>query len=206
MPKKLLIVFAKNKLFGLVKTRLAATIGPEAAFKVYEKLFQLTENESQKVKGVDLHVYFSHDIDADAWNNHPKFVQEGEDLGERMANAFKVGFAEGYSEIIGIGADLPDLTAELLESAFEAIENHDFVFGPAEDGGYYLVGLKGEKSLYVFEDKPWSTAELLKLTLQEIERKRNNVHLLEELNDIDTFEDLEKSNLRIDVNAIRSGN
>lgn len=195
MPEKLLLVFAKNKLFGVVKTRLAQSIGPEAAFNVYEKLFQITESETQKFSDVDKHIYFSHEIDEEAWGNAPKFVQEGKDLGARMLTAFKAGFKAGYSKIIGIGADLPDLTAELLENAFEELEKHDFVFGPAEDGGYYLVGLNGDKGLYVFENKPWSTAELLKLTIPEIESNGHSLSLLEELNDIDTLEDLEKSSL-----------
>jgi len=195
MPEKLLIVFAKNKLFGLVKTRLADSIGPEAAYKVYEQLFQITESETQKMSDVDKQIYFSHEIDEEAWGNTPKFVQEGNDLGARMSTAFKAGFNAGYSQIIGIGADLPDLTADLLINAFEELENHDFVFGPAEDGGYYLVGLNGDKGLYVFENKPWSTAALLKLTREEIETNHHSVSLLEELNDIDTLEDLEKSSL-----------
>ncbi len=195
MPEKLLIVFAKNKLFGVVKTRLANSIGPDAAFKVYEKLFQITESETQKFSEVDKQIYFSHEIDESAWGEVPKYIQEGKDLGTRMSNAFKAGFKAGYSQIIGIGADLPDLTAELLENAFEEIENHDFVFGPAVDGGYYLVGLNGDKGLYVFENKPWSTAELLKLTKAEIETNGHSLSLLEELNDIDTLEDLEKSSL-----------
>lgn len=203
MPEKLLLVFAKNKLFGLVKTRLAKSIGPEAAYKIYEQLFHLTELETQQVSGVDIQVYFSHEIDESAWGEVPKYVQEGKDLGARMSNAFKAGFKAGYTQIIGVGADLPDLTAERIENAFRELDTHDFVFGPAEDGGYYLVGLNGDKGLYVFENKPWSTADLLKLTKAEIETKKHKLVLLEELNDIDTIEDLEKSSLRIDMNLIR---
>lgn len=195
MPDKLLLVFAKNKLFGLVKTRLAKSIGPEAAFKVYEQLFHLTEIESKRVSGADIQVYFSHEIDESAWGNVPKYIQEGKDLGTRMSNAFKAGFKAGYSQIIGIGADLPDLTAERIQNAFNELENHDFVFGPAEDGGYYLVGLNGDNGLYVFENKPWSTPELLKLTKEEIETNGHHFSLLEVLNDIDTLEDFEKSSL-----------
>ena len=203
MPDKLLLVFAKNKLFGLVKTRLAKSIGPEAAYKVYEQLFHLTETETQRVKGVAIQIYFSHEIDESAWGEIPKYVQEGKDLGARMSNAFKAGFKAGYTQIIGVGADLPDLTSERIENAFVELENHDFVFGPAEDGGYYLVGLNGDKGLYVFENKPWSTSELLKLTKEEIETNKHKLTLLEELNDIDTIEDLEQSSLSIDVTLIR---
>ena len=152
---------------------------------------------------MDIQVYFSHEIDESAWGEVPKYVQEGKDLGSRMSNAFKTGFKAGYTQIIGVGADLPDLTAERIENAFRELDTHDFVFGPAEDGGYYLVGLNGDKGLYVFENKPWSTADLLKLTKAEIETKKHKLVLLEELNDIDTIEDLEKSSLRIDMNLIR---
>ncbi len=206
MPKKLLLVFAKNKLFGLVKTRLAQSIGNEAAFKVYEQLFHLTETETQHVKGIDVHVYFSHEIDESSWGNTPKFVQQGQDLGARMSTAFKEGFKAGYTQIVGIGADLPDLTSKRIEAAFEELECNDFVFGPAADGGYYLIGLNGDKGLYVFEDKPWSTAELLNLTVAEIEANNHSLFLLEELNDIDTLEDLEKSSLSIDRSFIPKAN
>ena len=193
MEKNLLIVFAKNKLYGKVKTRLAKTIGEDAAFKVYERLYHITEKESISVSNADVQVHYSHHIDAEAWLNHPKHIQKGETLGQRMKNAFDGGFKQGYTHIIGIGADLPEITAEIIDKAFEQLRSNDFVFGPAEDGGYYLVGMSNPAGMHVFENKPWSTPELMKLTEAEIHSKGKELCKLDMLNDIDTIDDLERS-------------
>ncbi len=195
MLKNLLIVFAKNKLFGKVKTRLAKTIGDDVAFEVYEALYHITERESCAVSNADIHVHYSHFIDEEAWLNCPKHVQVGETLGDRMKTAFETGYQLGYTNIIGIGADLPDIRHELIEKGFEALNDSDFVFGPAEDGGYYMVGMSKEEGKYIFENKPWSTTELLSITKAEISEKGDSIHLFETLNDIDTIEDLEKSTI-----------
>lgn len=202
MQKKLLIVFAKNIILGKVKTRLAKTVGDSAAFMVYKTLVEITEKESVAVRDASLRVYFSDVIIHTKWPNCEKFVQEGETLGDRMKNAFERGFKDGYTHIIGIGADLPEISAERIENAFDVLERNDFVFGPAEDGGYYLVGLNGEQGLYIFDDKPWSTAELLEITQEQIEAKNQSVGLLEMLNDIDTIEDLAKSSIHKNFEAI----
>lgn len=193
MQKNLLIVFAKNKLFGKVKTRLAKTIGEESAYEVYEALYHITEQESCAVSTADVEVHYSHFIDAETWVDCRKFVQVGESLGERMKHAFTEGFKQGYQTIIGIGADLPEIQHELIEEAFRKLESSDFTFGPAEDGGYYLVGMSNASGRYIFDDKPWSTKELLKITKAEIVSKKQSITFLETLNDIDTVEDLEKS-------------
>lgn len=195
MNKNLLIVFAKNKLYGKVKTRLAKTIGDQSAYEVYARLFEITETESCKVSNADVTVYYSHSIDADSWVGYQKFVQEGETLGDRLLNAFEAGFKKGYERIIGIGADLAEINAGTIENAFVELENNDFVIGPAEDGGYYLIGVGGEKGNYIFKDKPWSTESLLDITKNEIESKGDQLRLLHTLNDIDTIEDLEKSTI-----------
>jgi len=195
MNKNLLIVFAKNKLYGKVKTRLAKTIGDEGAFKVYAHLYKITEKESCGVENAIVRVYYSHENDETSWLGKEHFVQEGETLGERMGNAFKKGFDDGFENIIGIGADLAEIKTDIIEDAFVRLENNDFVFGPAEDGGYYLVGISGEKGMYVFEDKPWSTPELFELTKKEILERKDTINTIQMLNDIDTIEDLKKSSI-----------
>ena len=195
MQKNLVIVFAKNKMEGKVKTRLAAAIGNRAALEIYEYLFHLTERETEKIATADIHVYFTHFLDETVWSGVNKFIQEGENLGERMKRAFDNGFKEGYERIIGIGADLPDLTVAIIEKAFEGLDESDFVFGPAQDGGYYLVGMNSADGLYVFENKPWSTKNLLSITLSEIKAKNRTIESLLMLNDIDTIEDLKDSSI-----------
>lgn len=195
MEKNLLIVFAKNKLFGKVKTRLAKTIGDQAAFEVYNRLFEITETESSAVRNAVVEVHYSHHLDNDSWKNFNRFVQEGENLGDRMKNAFEKGFERGYENVIGIGADLPEITSGIIEDAFSKLLDNDFVFGPAEDGGYYLVGVKKSKGLYVFENKPWSTPSLLDITKKQIQEKKETFYTLKALNDIDTIDDLKASSI-----------
>lgn len=191
MSKNLLIVFVKNIILGKVKTRLAKTIGDVGAFNIYYHLYSITEKESGKMN-CDRHIYFSDVIIPSGWDGGKKFVQEGDDLGERMKNAFQHGFDQGYNKIVLIGSDLPNITKEIIDSGFDALSEHSIVFGPAHDGGYYLIGMS-EMNTTVFENKPWSQSALLDVTLQELSEQQVSISLLESLNDIDTFEDLIQS-------------
>ncbi|SFC83872.1 TIGR04282 family arsenosugar biosynthesis glycosyltransferase [Algibacter pectinivorans] len=188
MNKELVIVFVKNIKLGKVKTRLAKTIGNQGAFDVYTELVGVTEKATQKLKA-NKRIYFSESIVENQWNSHQKFVQEGADLGERMKNAFIKGFKDGYNRIVLIGSDLPDITANHINKGLEALTQHDIVFGPAEDGGYYLVGLSKAHN-FIFNNKPWSQTHLLQETLNEIKEKQVTFTTLDTLNDIDNFEDL----------------
>ena len=189
MPKNLLIIFVKNIKLGKVKTRLAKTVGDDNAFKVYKALVEVTEKATSNLK-VDKRIYFSDAIIDEKWPNDNKAVQIGNDLGERMSNAFQNGFADGYDNIVLIGSDLPNISRDIINHGFETLKNNDVVFGPAEDGGYYLVGFSKFHNC-VFENKAWSTSNLLEETLSDLEQKKIEVSLIETLNDIDTFEDLQ---------------
>ena len=188
MSKNLVIVFVKNIILGKVKTRLAKTIGDIGAFNIYSELVQITENATTAIN-VHKHIYFSDVIISSIWKGDEKFVQDGKDLGIRMQNAFKDGFKSGYENIILIGSDLPNITKEVIESGFENLLNKDVVFGPAEDGGYYLIGLS-KINASIFDNKPWSQSKLLEVTLSQLKEQQQSVGLIETLNDIDTFEDL----------------
>lgn len=191
MNENLVIVFVKNITLGKVKTRLAKTIGNQAAFEVYTQLVGVTEEATTKLKA-DKHIYFSNSIVEHQWKSETKFVQEGLGLGERMKNAFKKGFKDGYKKIVLIGSDLPDITAKDIHQGLDSLKKNDIVFGPAEDGGYYLIGLS-KMNEAVFDNKPWSAPNLLKETLLELKTTSHTVSLLRILNDIDTFEDLKIS-------------
>lgn len=193
--KKLLIIFVKNPELGKVKTRLASSIGDEEALKVYRKLLSITEKAAAQLNSIDVRVYFTSSIDKSLFKESSYYLQSDGDLGEKMMNSFNVGFEDGYNQIVGIGSDLPDLSSSILEEAFEVLNLQDTVFGPAKDGGYYLLGMK-QLHRCIFENKPWSTEQLLNLTLKELEAQNISSHLLQELNDIDTIEDLEQSSLR----------
>jgi len=190
MTKNCILIFTRNPELGKVKTRLAKTIGDEKALKIYQFLLKKTLEVAQKVIS-DKAVFYSEKItENDNWNPEifQKYLQVEGDLGVKMQHAFKQSFEKGYEKVAIIGSDLFDLTPEIIQEAFHALETHEVVIGPAKDGGYYLLGMK---KLYqsVFENKNWGTATVLKETLEDLTNKK--VFLLEELNDVDVFEDIE---------------
>lgn len=188
MNKELVIVFVKNIKLGKVKTRLAATIGNQGAFDVYTQLVDVTEKAIKNIKA-DKRIYFSEAVVENTWKNNVKAVQQGGSLGDRMSHAFKQGFEDGYDRIVLIGSDLPDITESQINAGLQALKSNEVVFGPAEDGGYYLVGFSKFHD-FVFQNKPWSQDNLLEETLNELKENRVSFSTLETLNDIDTFEDL----------------
>jgi rSAM/selenodomain-associated transferase 1 len=149
----------------------------------------------------DISVYFSQNVVSELWSNTSKHVQLGDNLGDRMLNAFRDGFNLGYDKIVLIGSDLPDLNEQLIKRAISYLDHNEVVFGPADDGGYYLIGMNTLISS-IFEDKPWSQPNLLKVSIEELDELNRSVATLKNLNDIDTFEDLidstfYKSNLKL---------
>jgi len=188
MTDALVIVFVKNIKLGTVKTRLAKTIGDYGAFEVYTELVKITEKATSELK-VDKRIYFSNALVDSQWQDNFKAIQNGVDLGERMLNAFKDGFKDGYKRIVLIGSDLPDISSKHIENGLKKLNDNKVVFGPAEDGGYYLIGLS-ELETCVFENKPWSQSDLLEVTLNELHQKGIKPGILDTLNDIDTYEDL----------------
>ena len=192
--KRLLIVFVKNAVHGTAKTRLAKTIGKDAAFEVYKHLMHVTEHATIGLKNCDVHIYFSSEKDPTRWTNNTQFVQQGNDLGERMSDAFRRSFELDYEKIVGVGSDLPDLTSDIIDKGLAELDSNDAVFGPAEDGGYYLIGMRSMLEC-IFENKPWSTEGLLDVTLAELKSKGHSVGIIETLDDVDTEEDLMRSSL-----------
>lgn len=186
----LLMTFTRNPELGKVKTRLAKGIGEKAALEVYIKLLEHTKNVLQKIN-TDKCVWYSVSVrQNDIWpdDSYQKKAQFGDDLGERMHNAFKDAFQQHYEKVIIIGSDLYDLQSKHIEEAITALDTYDIVIGPAQDGGYYLLGMKTlhEKA---FAPKNWGTETVLADTLQDLDTQ--TIHLLETLNDIDHAEDLE---------------
>tara|TARA_R110000744_G_scaffold140258_2_gene251470 strand:+ start:999 stop:1541 length:543 start_codon:yes stop_codon:yes gene_type:complete len=168
---------------------LAATVGDEIALDIYKFLLNHTKNLTQGLN-IGKWVYYSDDIwENDIWDKfvYEKKIQSGNDLGERMSNAFIDGFNAGYEKIIIIGSDMYDLNENDLLEAFHFLSQHDYVIGPAIDGGYYLLGMK-VLSPALFKDKTWGSDTVLEDTLQDLKNK--NYSLLAPKNDIDYYEDI----------------
>ena len=184
----LLIIFVKNPELGKVKTRIAATLGEEKALAIYHYLLTYTHDIALKTKGCDRAVFYSDYIDhEDKWENgkFKKYLQKGTDLGEKMKNAFIQAFELGYKNICIIGSDNLEVNSSIIEEAFHNLTNNNAVIGPANDGGYYLLGLN-KLIEEVFSNKEWSTSSVFTETIADLKRLHTPFHTLKHLNDIDT--------------------
>ena len=192
--KNALIIFVRKPELGKVKTRLAADIGDENAMKVYNDLLTHT---CVITKGLplDKYAFYSEKVTGeDLWNKNGFYrkIQNGNNLGEKMENAFKVLFNESYEKLIIIGSDCFELDASLISKAFEQLDNYDVVIGPANDGGYYLLGMK-KIHPFLFRNKKWSTDSVFSDTLQDIKEHTLSCFRLPVLTDVDTEEDYIKT-------------
>lgn len=188
---ELLIIFYKNPQLGKVKTRLAATVGEAKAFSIYLLLSEHTRiiTESLPVKKA---IFYSDYIDnEDSWPNelYEKYLQCGDNLGEKMENAFAAGFKGGYKSICIIGTDCLELTSNIVHNAFRKLLTNDVVIGPAKDGGYYLLGMNYLQHA-LFRNKKWSSTTVLSETLNDLKMLGLNFQQLEPLSDVDEEKDL----------------
>ncbi len=186
-----LIIFVKNPELGKVKTRLAKTIGDEKALYIYKLLLEQTFQVTLPVMA-EKKLYYSEFVqNMDQFNDlvYEKHIQSGDGLGSKMYHAIKHSFAEWADKVVLIGSDCFELNSGIIEEAFKALEESDYVLGPAKDGGYYLIGMK-ELNLEVFQNKEWSTENVFLDTLLDIKNQGKSHYLLPTLSDVDVEEDL----------------
>lgn len=185
-----LVLFSKYPVPGEVKTRLIPALGAAGAATLHGQLAKHCFNvisATAKMGGATCEVRYSGAEESAfrEWLEHDgRYLPQSEgDLGDRLQQA-----AEPLPYIF-FGADTPDLNAEIIHRAIAALDTHDVVIGPAEDGGYYLVGAKRELP-GLFENMPWSTADLLDQTLEYLNQIGISPGLLPTLRDCDRPEDL----------------
>jgi len=196
LPTPHLLVFAREPVLGRVKTRLAAGIGAEAALAVYRELLALTAaavaaaQVPATVWLAEAPAAFDPGQARPEWPGLPWRVQPAAGaLGARMAQAFGEAFAAGAGRVVIIGTDCPGLSADLLRQAFDQLLSHELVVGPADDGGYYLLGMN-KLHTELFADKAWSTATVLPDTLADAARLGLRMAHLPTLHDVDSAQDL----------------
>lgn len=193
-----LIIFVRNPELGKVKTRLASTIGQEKALAVYRQLLAHTHQISVPLSCRKF-VYYADDIaEYDLWND-PGFTkrqQFGNDLGERMSNAFKELFDQGFTQVLIIGSDCYQLQTEILQEAIHFLAIKEVLLGPTFDGGYYLLG-SNRFIPELFTNKTWSTDQVMFQTLQDLHQLELSCHLLPKLHDVDVAADLKVNNITI---------
>lgn len=188
--KNALIIFARNPIEGKVKTRLAATLGNEKALRIYVDLLKHTSTVA-KATTCDRFVFYADGISKDdCWDNNAffKHEQEGDELGARMLNAFKIVFGLGYESVLIIGTDCFELTSDIIHQAMNALQQHAVVIGPSFDGGYYLLGMN-QLHTPLFIGKEWSTDRVYASTINDLQNKNITYHQLPTLSDIDTAAD-----------------
>jgi uncharacterized protein len=189
-----LIIFLKAPRPGLVKTRLAQALGPEAAARIYQQLAAMLMKSLNELEPVELR--FAPD---DAFPEIRPWLRPGwtalpqgeGDLGKRLLRAFEEAFERGSRRVVVIGSDCPGITPEDIHHAWTALLRNELVLGPACDGGYWLIGLN-RLLPELFEGISWSTAGVLGQTESRAHTAGASWIRLRELSDIDTVEDWEE--------------
>lgn len=198
-----LVIMAKAPIPGMVKTRLLSSMGVKEAADFYECLLKDTFEMAKRVRDVDRYIAYYPEGGGDYFNKTEMFIpllQRGSDLGERLINVFTLLFSKGYLRVVVIGSDSPTLPQGYIEDAFKSLNQYPLVLGPCRDGGYYLLGMR-VPFYRVFEEIPWGTSSVLKVTLERAKEGGYKIYLLPEWYDIDTIEDIEKI-----LKDIKSGN
>ncbi len=163
-----LAIFAKQPLAGKVKTRLCPPLSPVEAAAFYEQSLQEVITRSLLLQQCDLVVCYAGEREwfADNFPELRLLPQHGSDLGARMEQCLADLFSAGYERAVLIGSDLPDLPLKEVAQAFELLHDVDVVYGPARDGGYYLVG-ESTHCPDLFRNIPWSTEVVLEESLRK---------------------------------------
>ena len=191
-------VFTRWPVPGHAKTRLIPALGPDGAAALQQEMTQhtlTTVRAAHEKCRLEISVRFTGGTVGDMreWLG-PDLVytpQGDGDLGARMLRAIRESGDAGHEFTMIIGTDCPQLSVGHLCLACELMGSHDLVLGPAQDGGYYLIGLH-HPSQELFDDMPWGTDRVLELTLGRARSQGLRVAQLETLSDIDRPEDLPK--------------
>ncbi len=191
-------VFARPPRLGQVKTRLAAAVGDEIALRAYRQLLEITLRQvsasrlpftvfaaEQSDELTELAQHYGGDV----------ALQRGDHLGERMAAAFSEMHKLAGSVIL-IGSDCPVLSAGHLQAAQQVLEQSDVVLGPAEDGGYWLIGSANDllwRDSSVFDRVRFGGSQALSMTLDGLQRAGVSASMLPVLWDLDTEQDYQRA-------------
>lgn len=188
-------IFAKYWKPGRVKTRLAAAIGEVQAANLYREFLKTLLDRFRQFKGRRVLAYWPADraaqfarVAGDGWQLYP---QAAGDLGQRMIHYFADAFAGGASRVALIGSDSPTVPLNTFDTAFHALEAADVVLGPADDGGYYLVGASRPVSA-IFENVEWSSTRVFQQTVENLAQSNLTWTALNPSYDVDDLDDLER--------------
>jgi len=190
-----LIIFLKYPEAGKVKTRLAEDIGADKAADLYSSMaMKIIDNTADPENYITTVFYDppSKLKEIRDWIGEKEVQfspQTGKTLGDKISNAFKEVFDNGSDKAVIIGTDCIDVTSDTINHTVDMLNQNDIILGPAEDGGYYLLGLK-KHIPQIFEKIDWSTDCVLNQTIEKLNKHKLKYHLLKTLRDIDDVYDL----------------
>lgn len=187
-----ILLFVKNLRLGKVKTRLANDVGDARALAIYSRLRDQAQYLCERV-GDTRWVFFDTKLEnTPTWDKFKRATQyDTPDLGLRMHHAFQQAFEAGCSRVLLLGSDCPYIQQKDLEKGLDLLQSHDVVLGPAEDGGYYLIGLTAP-SLHLFEHMTWSVDSVAQETQRRAQAAGQRLALLPTYSDIDYFKDWQR--------------
>jgi rSAM/selenodomain-associated transferase 1 len=193
--KNCIIIFIKYPELGKVKSRLAPAVDEEIILDIYKSfVFDLIETLKEGSFSFKIAFYPPEaKTKFQSWlsNEFIYQAQEGNDLGEKMKNAFLASFAQDFENVLLIGSDSPDLNYDIFTSSFKSLEDHDAVIGPTFDGGYYLIGFSKKSFLAeIFMGIEWSTETVFQKTMEIFKKHNYKISILQKWHDIDTYQDL----------------
>jgi rSAM/selenodomain-associated transferase 1 len=186
----------KVPVAGRVKTRLQPALTPGQSAELSVAFLQDAENKASKITE-NLYVAVSPFDERDGiepiLQHNPILIeQKGTDLGEKMRNAFKFVFDRGAEAVLMIGTDSPTFPTDYLEQAFEFLEiETDVVLGKAEDGGFYLIGLR-KFDPRIFEKVEWSSTDTFEQIWENVMDLELHLREVPSWYDVDEPGDLEK--------------
>jgi uncharacterized protein len=195
MGTERLIIFTRYPEAGQTKTRLIPALGAAGAAQLHRQMTEWTIAQiragDRRVRSVEVQFTGGDFQQMQDWlgTDLDYQRQSSGDLGARIIAAIQVAFAKGVERVVVIGTDCPELNAEILEQAFQALRQQDLVIGPATDGGYYLIGLS-RLIPELFEGITWGTEVVFDQTIAIAQQLGLTVTRLTPLTDIDRPEDL----------------
>jgi len=196
-----LIIFTRFPQPGKTKTRLIPILGEQGAADLQR---QMTEHIISTVAAVSKRAGLTVGVcyeggDAAMMRDWlgPQFIyrpQGSGNLGQRINKAFDEAFGAGIEAVVIVGSDIPGISTDIIQQAFEVLQKNDLVLGPAHDGGYYLIGMQRAAARranpQLFKGIKWGSSEVLGQTLQVAGTLGLHFVLLESLADVDRPEDL----------------
>ena len=191
-----LIIYSRYPEAGKTKTRMIPALGAEAAAELQRQMSEHTLNTArqlQQKRKINIEVHFAggNKYLMSAWlgEDIDYIAQVDGDLGDKMNSSFSRAFNTGSQRVVTIGIDCPDINTDILNRAFDSLQQQDLVLGVASDGGYYLIGLN--KAIpELFQNINWGTDTVLKQTKEIADKLNLETNYLPTLSDVDRPEDL----------------